>query len=90
MRLLRMEGREGREATLFHDFVRPKGGGIFALAGIWDSWLGADGSGIESFAILTTGANSLMAPIHDRMPVINFHDDYGPWLDASRFSEEVA
>jgi putative SOS response-associated peptidase YedK len=64
-------------------FVRPKGGGLFGLAGIWDGWMGADGSEIESCAILTTGANALMAPIHDRMPVILSPADYGLWLDTA-------
>ncbi|HEY3488980.1 MAG TPA: SOS response-associated peptidase [Candidatus Deferrimicrobiaceae bacterium] len=64
-------------------FVRPKGGGLFGLAAIWDGWMGADGSEIESFAILTTGANALMAPIHDRMPVIIPSADYALWLDTT-------
>ncbi|HEY5996850.1 MAG TPA: SOS response-associated peptidase [Candidatus Deferrimicrobiaceae bacterium] len=64
-------------------FVRPKGGGLFGLAAIWDGWMGADGSEIESCAILTTGANALMAPIHDRMPVIVAPPDYGLWLDTA-------
>lgn len=64
-------------------FVRPKGGGLFGLAGIWDGWMGSDGSEIESCAILTTGSNALMAPIHDRMPVILAPDDYALWLDTA-------
>lgn len=72
-------------------FVRPKGGGIFGLAAIWDGWMGADGSEIESCAILTTGANALMAPIHDRMPVIVAPADYALWLDtAAPVSAELA
>lgn len=64
-------------------FVRPKGGrGTFGLGAIWESWLGADGSGIESCAILTTAANGLMAPIHDRMPVIVPPRLYAAWLGA--------
>jgi putative SOS response-associated peptidase YedK len=64
-------------------FVRPRGGGLFALAALWDGWLGADGSEIESCAILTTGANEVMAPIHDRMPVIVPPGAFGLWLDTS-------
>lgn len=72
---------EGGGKTPF--FIRPKGGGLFALAGLWDSWLGADSSEIESCAILTTSANELMAPIHDRMPVIVPHRAYDLWLDTT-------
>jgi putative SOS response-associated peptidase YedK len=72
-------------------FVRPRGGGLFALAAVWDGWMGADGSEIESCAILTTAANALMAPIHDRMPVIVPPAAYGLWLDtAAPASPELA
>ena len=53
----------------------------FALAGLWDAWRNpADGSLLESFAIITCEANELMAPIHDRMPVILQPRDYDSWL----------
>jgi putative SOS response-associated peptidase YedK len=53
----------------------------FAFAGLWENWLGADGSEIETAAILTTLANGDMAAIHDRMPVILFPDQFERWLD---------
>jgi putative SOS response-associated peptidase YedK len=43
---------------------------LFWLAGVWDRWIGPDGSEVESCCVLTTAPNALMAPIHDRMPVI--------------------
>ncbi len=43
---------------------------IFAMAGLWESWKDQDGKGIETCVILTTRTNSLLAEIHDRMPVI--------------------
>lgn len=58
-----------------------RSGGPMGLAGLWDHWLGADGSEIETMAILTTAANAEMAPIHDRMPVILSPDDFELWLD---------
>lgn len=53
----------------------------FAFAGLWDHWAGKDGAAIESCALLTTDANEVMAPIHDRMPVILRRSDYEQWLD---------
>jgi putative SOS response-associated peptidase YedK len=52
----------------------------FAFAGLWEHWEG-DGEVIESCTILTTEANELMRPIHDRMPVILLAEDYDRWLD---------
>ncbi|MEA5424700.1 SOS response-associated peptidase [Synechococcus sp. CCY9202] len=42
----------------------------FWLAGLWDRWIGPDGSEVESCCVLTTRANALVAPFHPRMPVI--------------------
>jgi putative SOS response-associated peptidase YedK len=53
----------------------------FAFAGLWDEWHKPDGEIIESCTILTTDANELMRPIHDRMPVILPRADYAAWLD---------
>lgn len=36
---------------------------------------------MESFTIITTEANELMKPLHDRMPVILEPQDYDSWLD---------
>lgn len=53
----------------------------FAFAGLWDTWENPDGELITSFTIITTGANPLMEPIHDRMPVILHEKDEARWLD---------
>jgi putative SOS response-associated peptidase YedK len=52
------------------------GNAVFAIAGLWESW-----NDIETCTILTTAANSMLQPIHDRMPVILSPEDYGRWLD---------
>lgn len=45
-------------------------GGPLSMAGLWDRWEPKDGSPpVDSFAIVTTGPNKVMAPIHERMPV---------------------
>lgn len=56
----------------------------FAMAGLWESWRGPDGQELLTFAILTTLANDLVRPVHDRMPVILAPDDEAPWLDPTR------
>jgi putative SOS response-associated peptidase YedK len=61
-------------------FVRPAVNEVFALAGIWDRWEGKQGEVIESVVIITTSANELMQPIHDRMPVVLEKDDPVEWL----------
>ncbi len=54
---------------------------VFAMAGVWQRWARSGRPPVETCAILTTTANPLVAPIHDRMPVILRPDDYPQWLD---------
>jgi putative SOS response-associated peptidase YedK len=54
-------------------------GRLFALAGVWDVWQG-EGKALTTFCILTTKANELVKPIHDRMPVIVPEGHYTLWL----------
>ena len=60
-----------------------KTGEPFAFAGLWETWLDPAGGPIESCAIITTTANDLLAPIHDRMPVILPRESESLWLNAS-------
>lgn len=60
---------------------RPTNGGLMALAGLAEHWLGADGSELETMTILTVAANRRVAPIHDRMPVILSPEHFDLWLD---------
>lgn len=57
-------------------------GPAFAMGGIWDVWDGGDES-VACVTILTTEPNSLMKPIHDRMPVVLPSDDETTWLTVS-------
>ncbi len=61
--------------------VRPRGGAPMALAGIFEHWQGADGSEIDTMAILTVSANQTMAILHDRMPAILTPELFDAWLD---------
>jgi putative SOS response-associated peptidase YedK len=56
--------------------IRPSDAELFGLAGITAIW-----NGIRSVSLITTAPNELMAPIHDRMPVIVGPEDYARWLD---------
>lgn len=63
--------------------IRQRSGEIMGLAGLWEHWLGADGSEVETMAILTVEANADMKRVHDRMPAILAPQDYEAWLDCS-------
>ena len=64
-----------------------KSGAPMAFAGLWDSWKEPKKSPqevdtwLQSFSIVTTEANEIMAPIHTRMPVILAERDWKRWLD---------
>jgi putative SOS response-associated peptidase YedK len=62
-------------------FIRMADERPFAFAGLWESWEGPDHALVESCTIITTEANALVRPVHDRMPVILARDDYERWLD---------
>jgi putative SOS response-associated peptidase YedK len=57
-------------------YLRPRGDALFGLAGITSLW-----KGLHTVSLITTVPNSLMQPIHDRMPVIVAREDYARWLD---------
>lgn len=59
-----------------------KDGQPFAFAGLWEQWEDASGEVVNSCTLLTTDANELMRPVHNRMPVILHPKDYEPWLDS--------
>ncbi len=63
----------------FH--FRLRGRGLFGFAGLWDRWVSDEGKGVETFAILTTPPNDLVADVHDRMPAILDGSALGLWLD---------
>ena len=52
----------------------------FAMAGLWETWQ-TGGTPLQTCTIIVTDANALIAPVHDRMPVIIQPNDYGAWLD---------
>ena len=65
-------------------------GGPFAFAGLWERWQGPDGEAVDSFTIITTEANPLLRPIHDRMPVIIDPAARDMWLNIGSEVAEAA
>jgi putative SOS response-associated peptidase YedK len=61
---------------------RMRDGRLFAFAGLWERWTSPSGIALESCSILTTAANELVRPIHDRLPAILDASRYSDWLDA--------
>ena len=53
----------------------------FAFAGIWETNR-VDGEPVKTFAIITTTPNSVLLPIHTRMPVLLAPGDERKWLEA--------
>ncbi len=83
------EWRRGRGRTQpFH--VRYRDARPFAFAGLWERWEKGDGPPLESCTILTCPPNSVVAPVHDRMPVILEPDMYRRWLDVIATGPEEA
>ena len=60
-----------------------RSGEPFAFAGLWETWRDPEGKVVPSCTILTTEANDLLRPIHDRMPVILSREGEALWLDGS-------
>jgi len=71
--------REGKEKQPY--FIHPPDGELFGFAGLWERWSPADGGeSVDTFTVVTTDANAIMRPLHDRMPVILAPADYAAWL----------
>lgn len=71
-------------------FIRPRDGRPIAFAGLWETWMGPNGEEVDTACIVTTGANRLLAPIHDRMPAVIAPEAFDLWLDAANVDAETA
>jgi putative SOS response-associated peptidase YedK len=71
--------RIGKERTPMYARLRSRR--PFAFAGLWEGWLAPTGELIRTCAIITTTPNELLAPVHDRMPVILRPEARAAWLD---------
>jgi putative SOS response-associated peptidase YedK len=80
--------REGKQKQPF--YIHPRDDEeAFSFAGLWEKWHDPKREIIESCAIITTEANELMRPIHDRMPVIFNWEGEEEWLDPRATTEEL-
>ncbi len=68
-------------------YIRRKDGKPFAFAGLYSHW-DKEEKPIDSCTILTTDANELMRPLHDRMPVILAPSVFAQWLDPTQHEPE--
>ncbi|MBD8906697.1 SOS response-associated peptidase [Methylorubrum zatmanii] len=80
----------GKAATKTPFAVRRADGAPMALAGLWEPWMGADGSEVDTAAIVTCSANGTLSAIHERMPAILAPEAVAPWLDAAVDAPEAA
>ncbi|WP_347160463.1 SOS response-associated peptidase [Pontibacter chitinilyticus] len=63
---------------------------LFSFAGLWDEWLDkGTGEILHTYTIITTEANQVVKPIHNRMPVILSQEAEELWLDAHESQEEL-
>lgn len=60
----------------------------FAFAGLWEQWQ-HETETLYSCTIITTEANELMQPIHERMPVIISFDHYHDWLNKNATPDDA-
>jgi putative SOS response-associated peptidase YedK len=70
---------EGRDKMPY--YIHPQNGQYIAFAGLYDTWTKPDGEDLSTFTIITTEANSFMARLHNRMPVVLDRDLETAWLD---------
>ena len=78
------KGVSGRPCALRCKAANPSPSPAF-----WDRWLRPDGTPLYAFTIVTTSPNSLLEPVHNRMPAILLPEDEAKWLDPA-FADPAA
>jgi len=79
--------KEGKTKVPYH--IALKEHTVFSAAGIWEIWKDNTGKEVHTFSVLTQAPNELMAPIHNRMPVILTKEEEKYWLDTTLPIKEV-
>jgi putative SOS response-associated peptidase YedK len=70
-------------------FIHQPNDALFAFGGIWEHWMGPDGSELETAAMLTTEPNTLIANIHDRSPVVIQPENFERWLSTDEKVQDL-
>nr|NLI48976.1 SOS response-associated peptidase [Propionibacterium sp.] len=65
-------------------FIRPTGGGLLVMAGLYEFWRPPAGEWLTTCTIITTAATDAVGHVHDRMPLSVRPEDWAAWLDPSR------
>lgn len=71
-------------------YIHARSGRPLAFAGLWETWEGPNGETVDTAAIVTTRANALLTPLHDRMPVIIAPDAFDLWLNCGEVDARTA
>jgi len=69
-------------------YIHVKDDPVFGFAGLYDIWRNPAGEILQTYTIITTAANELVAPLHNRMPVILRQDDEIRWLSCDLIPAE--
>jgi putative SOS response-associated peptidase YedK len=65
-----------------------KSGEPFGFAGLYETWISPEQKPVNTCTIITTAANELTLPIHDRMPVILSKDNEAAWIDPDNHDQK--
>ena len=79
--------RLGRDKRPF--LLRCPDRSLFAFAALSETWSGADGSELDTVALVTTHANGTLAAIHERSPVILAQEHFKAWLNPHTPAEDA-
>ena len=71
----------GKKGTSRPYYFQAKDNPLFAFAGLWETWNTPDGKPLRSCTIITTQANEVVQPIHERMPVILPQERWVDWIE---------
>jgi putative SOS response-associated peptidase YedK len=70
-------------------YIHLKSGKPMGLAGLYNNWTSPEGEEICTSTVIVTDANEILAPIHERMPVIIPEEKFGLWLDPEVHDKEL-
>jgi putative SOS response-associated peptidase YedK len=72
--------QENKRAPTVPYYFQRAGRKPFAFAGLWEFWRSPEGEPLRSCTLITTTANDLVAPVHERMPVMLTGETCWDWL----------